>query len=280
MFDLLDTALEAMLGEPSLAAIFPELFNAEVSFVTPEKGHTPTKETVDLFLYETRENRELRDPAPVVTTENGRSIRRRPPLRVDCAYMVTTWSKKTGADKVAAEHRLLGQAFNWLSRFPIIPAGYLQLAGLTGQAFPPPTLVAQMDAAKNAGEFWNALGVAPRPFFNVIVTVAMDLDRATGDPIVTTLTAGYHAGDAASLEERVSIGGTVRDRQGNPLADAWVRLDPQGVTGVTDAKGRFLFQHVARGTGLTLRARAPGLVDAVRAPLEIPSISRDYDLQF
>jgi hypothetical protein len=279
MFQLLDDTLRAMLDDAAMATVFPDLFNADVSFVTPEKGGTPTTEAVNLFLYETRENRDLRDAEPIVTVQNGMSLRRQPPLRVDCAYLVTAWSKQIGAAKVAAEHRMLGQAFNWFSRFRTIPDRYVQAAGLAGQMFPPPTLVAQMDAAKNVGEFWSALGIAPRPFFNLIVTVAMDLDLGFEDPIVTTLQASYLHGDGAR-EARIILGGTVRDTTGRPVADAWVRLEPSGVTHVTDRRGRFLFGDVTSGSGLTLRARAPGYGEVARSPVDIPSVTRDYDLQF
>jgi hypothetical protein len=280
VFDSLDGALKSLLHDAAVNAALPSLYNAVVSFVTPENGYGPDQETVNLFLYETRENRDLRDPAPITEQRNGLSVRRRPPLRVDCAYMVTAWSKQTGGDKVAAEHQLLGQAFNWLSRFPVIPDRCLLAAGMTGQVFPPPTLVAQMDAAKNVGEFWSALGIPPRPFFNLIVTIAMDLDQALEESLVTTLSTRYHAGDSAGAEERIILGGTVRDRSSRPVADAWVRLEPAGLTQVTDGAGRFIFADVARGAGMTLRARAPGLGEAVRSPVEIPSVTRDYDLNF
>ena len=280
MFDLLDKTLEKLLDEPRIGAPFPELLNADASFVTPEKGYSYTQETVNLFLYETKENRELRDAEPILEQRNGMSVRRRPPLRVDCTYLVTAWSKQTLAAKVAAEHRLLGQALNWLSRFPEIPEAYLVASGLTGQVFAPPTLVAQMDPVKNAGEFWSALGIAPRPFFNLVVTVALDLDRAFEAPIVTTLTSSYHPGDPASAEMRILIGGTVYDSAGNPVPRAWVQIEPAGPAQFTDAGGRFIFADVERRTGLTLRARAPGLGSTARTGVEIPSVTRDYDLRF
>jgi len=281
MFDLLDRVLQLMLDDASMKGILPELYNADVSFITPAKAHPPTQETVNLFLYETRENRELRDPAPVIEIRDGLSFRRRPPLRVDCAYMVTAWSKKSGADKVAAEHKLLAQAFNWLSRFPVIPDHFLTAAGLIGQVFPPPTLVAQMDGAKNFGEFWHALEIPPRPYFNLIVTIAMELDQALEDSIVTTISSSYlQASDPASAEERIIIGGTVRDKFSKPLADVWVRLEPGGMTQVTDVSGHFVFSGVARGGAVTLRARATGLGEVSLPNVEIPSLSGTYDLQF
>jgi hypothetical protein len=281
MFDLLDATLKAMLDDAAMAPVFQPLYDADVSFMTPEKGYAPALETVNLFLYETRENRDLRDPAPIVERHNGTSTRRKPPLRVDCAYMVTAWAKKkTGLDKIAAEHLLIGQAFNWLSRFPVIPDRYLQAGGMAGQAFAPPNMVAQWDSAKTVGEFWSALGTPPRPYFNLIVTIAMELDQAVEDAIVTTVASRYHAADPAGAEEQLIIGGTVRDKSGLPVADAWVRLEPAGLTQVTDGDGRFIFVGVARGSGMTLRARARGLGEAVRTPVEIPSFTPDYDLAF
>src|SRR5215467_3283062 len=103
MFELLDASLQNLLDDPAVGIPFPELLNADISFITPEKGYAPGQETLNLFLYETRENRELRDLTPIFDQINGVSVKRRPYLRVDCSYMVTAWSKKSGADKNSAE---------------------------------------------------------------------------------------------------------------------------------------------------------------------------------
>jgi hypothetical protein len=135
--------------------------------------------------------------------------------------MVTAWSNISTQDNVAHAHRLLGQAFNWLSRFPFIPDQHVQAGGLAPQLYAPPTLVAQMDSAKSAGELWHALGIQPRPYFNLIVTVWMDLQQSVEDAIVTTVSSNYlQAGIGAAAEELMMIGGTVRDSGGNPIADA------------------------------------------------------------
>jgi hypothetical protein len=281
MFELLDASLAALLKDSRLSTALAQLPTANVRFQTPGT-YAPDRATVSLFLYETRENRELRDPVPIIQPRNGLSVRRRPPLRVDCAYLVTAWSNLIGEDKITAEHGLLAEALNWLTRFPLIPDRYLQLGGLTGQVFAPPTLVAQMDAAKSVGEFWSALGIPPRPFFNLIVTITMDLDQALEEfPVTTVLTSYQQRSNAASAEQRIAIGGTVRDRANNTVRDAWVRLEPVGLTTVSDADGRFIFENIAAGTGVTLRARAPGKGEAsTPAGFQIPSLTGNYDLQF
>ncbi len=288
MIDLLDDALTKLLEAAPAGGAVDELHNAHVSFETPEHGHKPQgKSEVNLFLYETKENRELREPAPIVRQQNGMSARRRASLRVDCAYMVTTWAEgKTKSEVVTASHKLLGQAFNWLSRFPVISDRYLQAAGMTGQVFAPPTMVAQMDGAKSAGEFWHALGIPPRPYFNLLVTITMDLDQQIEDSIVTTIYSSYQAGQSATADKRVVIGGRVLDANGGPIAnakpvvDAWVRVDETGETQVTNELGQFVCRSLQQGNQYLLRARAVGLGQVSMPVADVPSPSGEYDIVF
>ena len=277
MFSDLDSTLLALISAAPSTLV--QLDQAEVLFDTPEKDFPNNHGSVlSLFLHEVRENRDLRDPVPSYLNVGNLQVRRRAPIRVDCAYLVTAWA--TAPDKVKTEHQLLAQAFAWLSRFPVVPQDYLA-GSLVGQAFAPPSAVTQWDNARNLGEFWSALGFPPRPYFNLIVTVAMDLGQAVEDAIVTTIASQYHAEDPASTEERLIVGGTVRDHNQQPVPDAWVRLEPRGDTTVTNALGRFVFDHAPRGAGHTLRARATGFVnEALRTNLRVPSPSGEYDLNF
>jgi hypothetical protein len=286
MFHNLDDTLKKLLDAAPPTGADDLFINAHISFDTPEKGFKPTQGDVaiNLFLYEIKEDRDLRQPVPDKEFRNGQSVRKRAPLRVDCAYMVTAWSNIPTQDNVSNSHKLLGQAFNWLSRFPVIPDHYLQLGGLTGQYYGPPAMVAQMDGAKSAGEFWHALGIPPRPYFNLVVTITMDLDQHVEDTIVTTVSSRYQQRGAAGADEVVTIGGTARDRHGAPVADAWVRLESpvpaQTQTQVTDAVGHYIFDRVAYGTGYTLRARASGHADATRLHVAVPSMTGEYDIAF
>ena len=280
MFNLLDDTIRALLDAVPPGALPDTLFgDADISFQTPEKGFAPKQGdlAINLFFYEVKENRDLREPAPIRDASQP-GVRRRAPLRVDCAYMVTAWSNITNQDNVKNAHQLLGEAFKWLSRFPVVPEQFVQAGGLTGQLYEPPTMVAQMDGAKSAGEFWSALGIPPRPYFNLIVTICMDLDLAVEDAIVTTISSTYQGNDPDGAEARMMVGGTVRNVQGDPVADAWVRLEPQGETQVTDAQGRFIFERVVRGQPVTLRTRAQGYQEKSRTFAEVPSLTGEYDL--
>jgi hypothetical protein len=280
VFHDLDSTLMALLNDAPQGEL-PELRNADVSFETPDRNFAPGQATVDLFLYEVRDNRELFDPEPIVERLNGTVVRRPPPVRADCSYIVTTWAAgTTGAARIAAEHRLLGQALTWLSRFPTIPQQYLQ-GGLTSprRIYPLPTMVANVDPNQHAGDFWNALGIPPRPAFYLTVTVELPFALGTEGPMVTTTLVDYLQDRvAATREERISLGGVVRDPAGAPVAEAWVALGPTQQTARTDAEGRYTFVSVPRGTGYTLRAQALGHPPVSR-PIDVPSPSGEYDLQ-
>lgn len=173
MFNDLDATLRAVLDNSAAPA---DLRAAEVSFETPDKDFTPAQSAVNLFLYEVEENLPLRDNAPILDLVDGQYVSTRPPVRVDCTYLVTTWSTRTGALRAEEEHRLLGLALLWLNRFPVIGNEFLQ-GGLANppQPFPLPTMVAQLREGRSNGDFWTALGIAPRPAFSLTVTIAMDL---------------------------------------------------------------------------------------------------------
>ncbi len=171
MFHDLDLSLQAMLDDASAPA---ELRTADVSFETPDKGFAPTQGTVNLFLHEVTENRELRDEARVTDLTNDVYTIGSPPLRMDCTYLSTAWSDKAGGLKAQEEHRLLGLTLSWMSRFTVVEERFLQGALKTPpQPYPVPLTVAQTKEGQTMGTFWSALGIAPRPAFSLTVTVAL-----------------------------------------------------------------------------------------------------------
>lgn len=177
MIDLLDKTLTKLLDDSRAPA---DLLAAEVNFDVPKEGYAPEKDTLNLYLYDVHENRGLRDPAPIIELIDGEYKKRRPPIRVDCSYMLTAWSAQSGDNASAKEHLLLSQTLLWLSRFPSIPVDYLPAEWKDNtrpdfQPFPVRMVVAEMNGVKEPGEFWSALGSPPRPSVNVVVTIAMNI---------------------------------------------------------------------------------------------------------
>lgn len=282
MFQDLDNTLKTMLDDPAMKSppIVPpltELFNADVSFITPDKTFSPTlsQPTVNLFLYDVKENRELRDPTPIIEKVGSTFTRRPPPVRMDCSYIVTAWSNAIGAAQVADEHRLLAQSLLWLSRFSTVPSNYLQ-GSLVPQLYPPPMWVAQLDPNKNAGEFWDALAIPPRPAFYLTVTVAMELSLVETGPLVTTRTTNAEVGAGTTDEAWVQIGGRILTAGGLGIPGALVDITNAGLQTSSNSDGRYTFPRVPVGTH-TVRVVAVGFQPKTQS-LTVPGLPEDYNV--
>lgn len=278
MFQDLDETLRAILDDDSAP---DELRNADVSFLTPEKGFAPAEPTVNLFLFEVRENYDLRDSVPVIERSGDGYVQVPPPLRVACSYLVTAWSDESGSAKVVEEHRLLGQAMRWLSRFSTIQPEHYR-GSLMGQPLPPPLTLAQPDGYKKSNDFWSALGRPPQPAFCLTATISMissepeplgplviskELrispevalpERAQAQSLTSSFASNVRrssAQAAARPEEFNSIGGQVTNAGGEPVVGATIILSKLRAVTSTDPDGRYSFTHVPPGRH-RLRVRA------------------------
>jgi hypothetical protein len=240
LFNDLDATLRVLLGDPTAPA---DLRAADISFETPDKDFTPARATVNLFLYEVQENRSLRESAPVLERADSRYVSSQPPVRMDCAYLVTAWSTKAGSLKAEEEHRILGLALLWLNKFPVIQNGFLQgsLAN-PPQPYPLLTLVAQFKEDQSNGQFWTALGISPRPAFSLTVTIAMpSLDELDQFPEVRAVRL-----EAASLAEP-ALTGRVLDNALAPVVGARVTVVETAETRTVGVDAVFRFDRLAFG---------------------------------
>lgn len=155
----------------------------DIRFDTPDDTFSPEnrKKTLDLFLYDVRENRELRSNEPTIDRQSNGSLRQaRPPVWMDCSYFITAWSSVTPdtvANKqlvVLEEHELLSEVMKILLRYPILPAAILQ--GSLQDQEPPRTSMLQPSMLQSIAEFWQALGGKPRAALNYMVTIAVEVD--------------------------------------------------------------------------------------------------------
>lgn len=270
MFDALDASLTQLINDAP-ATEMPELHNADVVFVTPEHAFAPGQPTVDLFLYEVRENRNLRDSRPLVERNGDHFTTRPAPLRVDGAYIVTTWAAgQPGPARVAAEHQLLGQALSWLSRFATLPGRYLQgVLGSPDRIYPPPILVAQSDPNQQAGDFWVAMGIPPRPAFGLTVTVELEM----GGPEQGDLVASRMATVSGDVQW-IGIGGRIVSIAGDAIADAVVDILDLSLRTRSDPDGRYAFPRVVPGNH---QIRVVGRGFQIKTqPLTVPGRPQDY----
>ncbi|MEU6885651.1 Pvc16 family protein [Streptomyces viridosporus] len=269
MFQDLDATLMAML---SASAAPSEVRAADVSFDTPDKAFNPTQTTLDLFLYDVQENRELRDQAPLVDRTDDGFVTRHRPLRVDCTYLVTAWSTQSAGLKAAEEHRLLGLVLLWLSRFEVVDEPFLR-GDLTmpPQLYKLPVSVAQMKEGQGMGQFWTALGVPPRPAFSLTVTIGLlPFDEAVHEPAAKTIEIKPARSDAPTLC------GRVLDTTLAPLPGTPVTVVENGAATTADRLGNFTFKDLAFGS-YTLLVRIAGRPD-LRTPVQYTARSQIHDV--
>jgi hypothetical protein len=171
-----------------------ELAGATVHFDVPDAQWRGTLDglAVNCYLYDTRENRDLRTTEMLLQRSVDRryAIHRRPPVRIDCAYCITAWSSAT-AESVLDEHRLLGHVLKVLLKNPSIPSDVLQ-GSLATQIPPYPTVIASTEGIKNQPDFWRALDQQLKPSLNYVVTLALMLDEPPAEllPVVDDLVVG------------------------------------------------------------------------------------------
>jgi hypothetical protein len=177
MIDDLDRTLDELLRRELPPAIVDQV---SISFAAPDNEFPPPSVTlpaIDLFLYDIRENMELRDTQwRTERQSNGTAVRWRSPVRVDCSYLITAWASESSNTRALDEHRLLSETMRALLRHPTIPEVLLQ-GSLRGQEPPLPTSSLQPGRLQSPGEFWQALGGKPKATLNYTVTISIVLDR-------------------------------------------------------------------------------------------------------
>ena len=253
MFQDLDATLQAVLSDPAAPA---GVRNADISFDTPDRNYQPQQASLNLFLHEVSENRALRDDAPVIQRSGATYTSTLPALRVDCSYLVTAWSSDAAGLKAQEEHLLLGLALLWLSRFPVIDETYLRgMLANPVQPYPLSTVLAQVKEGRGLGDFWTALGIAPRPAFSLTVTISLQ-----PFDVPDTFLAVDGVQLRSSSLDWPALTGRVLDPALHPVPAATVTVAETGAQATTDAAGQFTFTRLAFGS-YTLHASAAGQPD-------------------
>jgi hypothetical protein len=173
MIDDLDKSLEVLLKRELPAWLVDQV---AISFATPDDQFPPTTVTlpaIDLFLYDVRENRDLRSNEWLVERHNDGSVtRQRTPTRVECSYLITAWANTNSNTPAQEEHRMLGAVMQALLRHPTLPDAVLQ-GTLKGQQPALPTTSLQSGRLQSPADFWQALGGKPKAALHCTVTISV-----------------------------------------------------------------------------------------------------------
>jgi hypothetical protein len=259
----------------------------EVSFDQPKREWSArlNKPTLNLFLYDVRENNVLRQHQWERLPGNGsdgKAHLKRSPFRVDCTYMLTAW-----ASVPEDEHRLLTRCLLALFRFPILPEDRL-VGSLRNPPFDIQATLASHDKLTNPAEVWASLDNEIRPSASYQITLALDPWKEVTGPIVRTRTLRTGQATAlpllAQLTEESSaevdfIGGTITgsDRAGAPLPGIEVAIKGTGLFTTTDPEGRFLLGSLPPGTYTLVAWPTKGKPKEKK--IRVPEQEGNYDIE-
>jgi hypothetical protein len=220
--------------------------SVDISFETPKREWSASisKPTVNIYLYDIRENHGLRGTEWFIGRDtNGHPSRKKNASRIDLSYLVTVW-----ATDIGDEHRLLWHVLQTLFRHPIVP-GDVMVGELAKQDYPIETKTAQPDGLfSNPSDFWSALDNEIKPSFNFVATVPLDLDIQFSAPEVRSkiLKVTPPGGKA---EVVVQVAGVLR-KSGKPdqfVTDATMVAREAQMTARSDNLGRYSFPKMPEG---------------------------------
>ena len=267
--------LDESIRQLLIRAIPLDPTEVDVSFDAPDREWSGrlSRPTLNCFLYDVRENHDLRHNDWDLNRANGSQEKRKPPLRIDVSYQVSAWARAA-----EDEHQLLWRALVALVKNPILPEDVLQ-GGLKDQPLPLPAKVGQPEQTpRSPADLWQALDNRIRPAIAYVVTLALDPEMQIVAPLVFTSITHLQQYGGGARREQVQIAGTVRAKEGAklPVTGVAVRIKETGDAAVSDAEGRFIFSHAPRGL-ITLVVQITGRADVVQR-FDVPAPSYDVNV--
>jgi hypothetical protein len=214
-----------------------------------------TNPTVNLFLYDLRENIAESDVTTRNIRVNGTAIAAPPPMRLEITYSVTAWTKA-----VQDEHRLLSQVLAILFSHVSLPADLLD--GRLASASLLRAIETEVGRPKEEkADFWTSIGGRYKASIDYAVKLEVEsgLTFTRGPETRTqTVNLGIKDGPRRTFEEFVRFGGVVRDKDGEPVANAWVVLPDLGRFASTNQEGQFTFDGMRPGAHRVVARTAAG----------------------
>ncbi|NLT74523.1 MAG: DUF4255 domain-containing protein [Chloroflexi bacterium] len=206
-----------------------------------------TRPTINFYLYDIRENTELRSQEWIAERDDKGTVSKRlAPLRYDLSYLVTVWTQ----NQVEDEHSILWRVLGALASSPTLGVEVLE-PSLRSQPYPVQTRTAQPSRAiENLPDLWGVMENQLRPSINYTVTLSMERAVAFTSPWVISRRVDLLDTTApeATRSTTFEIGGIVYEATGGTaLPGATVRLAASGRECLTDRFGRYHFGELSAG---------------------------------
>ena len=254
----------------------------DIAFNQPSREWSAriSKPTLNLYLYDFRENTKLRLRNPSFETErtaNGTVIQKRMPIRLDVYYMITAW-----ATEPEDEHRLMARAIMALTRYASIPSNLLP-ESFSDQPTSIPILVGQREILEKPADLWGALDNELRPSIGCMLTIALNPFKAVETPVVRTVELSFGQSNlplARTLSAPDGSGrflwitGQVKGKKGKVLTNVQMTLIERGISVPVKDDGQYIVGVLPTGV-YTLEVMADG-VKPGRYTITVPS--RSYDI--
>lgn len=275
--DLDDSILAMLQGEATEGS---ELASATISFAVPDESwrNTGTTLTLNIYLYDIRENRTLRsnDLIKSLDSEGNYTINKAEP-RVDCSFIITAWNKSDtdDPDNILIEHRLLSQVLEVLLKNSTVPSSYL--SGLLEDQEPDVRIsTSKGSGVPNPVEFWTALGTPFRASLDCTFTITLDLNQEIETASIVSSSINQFSINE-SQEKVITFGGLVLDSDENPIENAIISITELDLESNSNSEGKFYFNGISEATdSLNLEVSAEGF-NSSSLSISIPFASRtDY----
>jgi hypothetical protein len=236
MIQDVDESLRALVKRDALNGS-----KADVAFDAPNKEWSSRRNTptVDLYLYDIREDLEQREVMWEDIhgdSRDGRLIteRRPPPRRFKLSYLVTAWTQRP-----EDEHRLLSSLLACFLRNPIIPAD--ALSGTLAQARQPILLNIALPPPqdRSISDVWSALGGELKASLDLVVNAPFEIRVAipAGPPVLEEPRFSFAGADGASEDATTPAARGARARRGAAAAESAKAVGAPGPGG-TKTSGR------------------------------------------
>jgi hypothetical protein len=160
----------------------------DVSFDMPNRDWAGrvNRPTLNLFLYDVRENHELRSNQRALLRNGAVGSERRAPVRMDLTYLISAWTTD-----ISDEHQLLGRVLTTLLRFPLLPDEVLK-GSLLSQPMPVQAWIAQPEHTPKPWDFWGNMENRMKAALNFVLTASFEPYQAQEVRLVTMSTVNVH----------------------------------------------------------------------------------------